>query len=166
MAKDRISELYEHRHKVHPRGKNSEDHPAPYHPAQYDASPRDGALRRNTPQDIEDQHDDHRGRYDNDVNIKSWLRSPDATSKPSFDKKGAWRTDRDTGMRGQIKDRAVDHLNHHSEYERRNANGSVTHDQMSHDFTKRHIPTYEKKGELGLGDSEPKHRGPWLRDKQ
>ena len=59
MAKDRISQLYE-RHKDFPRGRNSEDHPAPCNPARYDHSPKDGALRNNFPQDIEDSHDNYR----------------------------------------------------------------------------------------------------------
>jgi hypothetical protein len=166
MAKDRISALYE-KHKVHPRGRNSEDHPAPYHPARYDHSPKDGALRRNDPQDIEDSHDNHRGRYDNIVDERSWLRNGDATSKPSFDKSNAWRTDRDTGMRDQIKVRSADFRRHHTEFERHNANGSVTHDPMKHDFSKRHITEAEKRNEFGIYDSDhPKHTGPWLKGKQ
>jgi hypothetical protein len=155
MAKDRISQLYE-RHKEHPRGRNSENHPAPYHPRSYDASPRDGALRNNHVQDIENAHDNAGGKYDNDVSIKSWLRNGDATSKPSFDFGGAYRKD----MRSQIKDRPVDHNRHHSEFERHNSNDSMTHDQMAHDYSKRHVPTYEKRGELGGDNSQPKRVNP------
>src|SRR5262245_32055093 len=115
MARDKISDLYE-RHKAFPRGRNSEAHPALYNPARYDASPRDGALRNNRPQDIENAHDNAGDRYDNDVDKKSWLQSGDATAKPSFDRGNAWRTERHSGMADQIKDRPVDHNRHHSEF--------------------------------------------------
>jgi hypothetical protein len=60
-------------------------------------------------------------------------------------------------MGNQIKDRSVDHNRHHTEFERRNANGSVTHEQQAWDPSRRHIPTYEKRGELGGDNSKPQH---------
>src|SRR5262249_32669644 len=106
MARDKISDLYE-RHKGFPRGRNSENHPAPYNAARYDASPRDGALRNNHAQDPENFQDhsprkaDGGSRYLTDVDINSWLRNGRAESKPSYDKGGAHRTDRHSGMADQ-----------------------------------------------------------------
>jgi hypothetical protein len=121
------------------------------------------------------EEDGRSANYNNDAT--GWVRgcrsgSPDcfnesAEHKPFFDKKQAYRTDRRTGMADQIRDYdKADHWRHHSEFERHNANGSITHDQMAHDFSKRHIPSYERKGELGGEGSKPAHRGPWLKDKQ
>jgi hypothetical protein len=85
MASDPISKLYE-RYRSFPGGKNSEDHPRPQNPPSYDRSPRDGALRRNTPQDIEDRPDHSRGRYHND-HANDWVRGrgESGTGKPGFD---------------------------------------------------------------------------------
>jgi hypothetical protein len=34
-------------------------------------------------------------------------------------------------------------------------------------FAQRHVPSYEKRGELGVHhDDRPAHRGPWLKGKQ
>jgi hypothetical protein len=104
--------------------------------------------------------------YDNDAT--GWVRgcrsgepsthNEDATSKPGFDFGGAWRTDRKTGMRDQIKDYHADHNRHHTEFEHKH-NAGVTHTTEAHDFSKRHVPSYERRGELGLNrHSEPKSR--------
>jgi hypothetical protein len=44
----------------------------------------------------------------------------------------------------------------------------MTHEQQAytHDFSKRHVPQYEKRGELGYKDSAPKHTGGWLKERQ
>jgi hypothetical protein len=124
----------------------------------------DHVFNQNTVQHPANQHDVN---YDNDAT--GWVRAcrsgeptchdEDATVKPFFDKGNAWRTDRRTGMRDQVKDYgAIDHANHHSEYEGRH-NAGVTHAKEFHDFSQRHVPTYEKRGELGLNrHSEPKSR--------
>src|SRR5262249_17743069 len=101
--------------------------------------------------------------YDNDVDIKSWLRNGDATSKKSFDFGNAWRTERHSGMADQIKDRRADHNRHHTEFELKH-NAGTTHANEAHDFSKRHVPNYEKRGELGFDDSKPAHRGKWLKE--
>jgi len=123
----------------------------------------DHVFNQNSVQHPANQHDVN---YDNDAT--GWVRgcrsgeptchNEDATVKPFFDKGNAWRTDRDTGMRDQIKDYHADHTRHHSEFELRH-NAGTTHATEAHDFSKRHVPSYERRGELGLGpNSEPKPR--------
>src|SRR5262249_33069575 len=125
MARDKISDLYE-RHKAHPRGRNSERHPAPYNEARYDHSPPYAALHNNhAPDPANSQHHSPRkadggSRYLNDVSISDWKRNGDATSKPSFDKHtNSWRSESKGNVLGRetIKDRAVDHNRHHTEFE-------------------------------------------------
>jgi hypothetical protein len=151
MASDPISKLYE-RGRSFPRGRNSEDHPRPQNPASYDRSPRDGALRRNTPQNVEDSADhsprfagDTSARYHNDVDKKSWLQSGRATDRPGFDYKNAYRTDRNTGMTDQVKDRPADHNRHWSEFQLHGKHGT-THSVDAHDRSQRHVPQYERTG--------------------
>jgi hypothetical protein len=152
MASDPISKLYE-RGRSFPRGRNSEDHSRPQNPASYDRSPRDGALRRNTAQDVEDKADhsprfagDTSGRYHND-RPNDWTRGrgESAVGKPGFDSKNAYRTDRDSGMADQVKDRDVDHARHHSEFLGHH-NAGATHAPEFHDYSKRHVPSYERRG--------------------
>jgi hypothetical protein len=103
--------------------------------------------------------DRHGPGYDNRVNINSWLRNGDATSKPSFDFGNSWRTARHSGMADQIKDRPQDHNRHHSEFTLRH-NAGETAEQQAWDPNKRHIPHWERKGERGIDNSDlPKHRG-------
>jgi hypothetical protein len=162
MAKDRISQLYE-RHKSFPRGRNSEQHPAPRSPRSYDASPRDGALRNNAVQDIESAHDE-KAHYTNDVPISDWKRNGRAETKPGYDQKNAYRVDRDTGMRDQIKIRSADFNRHHTEFTFRH-NAGETQSPDRHDFSKRHITEAEKRLEMGIYKSDrPAHRGKWTRD--
>ena len=115
------------------------------------------------PQFIEDGRAAH---YANDAT--GWVRGcksgePDCFNesgehKPFYDKGDAWRTDRKTGMRDQIKDYHADHNRHHTEFEHKH-NAGVTHTTEAHDFSKRHVPSYERRGELGLNrHSEPKSR--------
>jgi hypothetical protein len=80
--------------------------------------------------------------------------------KPFYDQKQSFRRDDKGNRRGdEIKDYRDDHNRHHTEFERR-SNVGVTHDQMAHDYSKRHVPSYERRGELGLDrpDSNPKPR--------
>jgi hypothetical protein len=153
MARDPISRLYE-KHRSFPRGKNSENHPRPQSPASYDRSPRDGALRRNTPQDIEDRPDYAAG-YSNDVDKKSWLQSGKATDKPFFDKNQSYRHDDKGNARGKsdTKDyRDADHRNHWSEFEHTHNAGTT----QSNDFRspgKKSVPSYEKRGRNDLQPS-------------
>jgi hypothetical protein len=76
-----------------------------------------------------------------------WVRGrgEDATGKPSFDRSNAYRTDRDTGMASQVKDREVDHNRHHTEFELHH-NAGTTHAPEAHDYSKRHVPSYERRG--------------------
>jgi len=98
-------------------------------------------------------------KYSNDVDISSWLRNGRADTKPGFDRGGAWRTDRDTGMRDQMKDFGADHNRHWTEHEASHNAGRTAAPEF-HDYSKRHIPSYERRGELGLEkpDSAPKPR--------
>src|SRR5262249_20565409 len=162
--KDRISQLYE-RHKVHPRGRNSERHPAPYNEARYDASPRDGALRNNHTQDPENFQDhsprkaDGGSRYLNDVSISDWKRNGRAESKPVYTTEKQSRPARHSGMEQQIKAPPVDKNRHWTEFERSH-NAGTTHEQQAWDPSKRHIPHYERRGERGIDDSDRvKHVG-------
>jgi hypothetical protein len=147
--------------------------PRPRHdPAENDYAARQGRVdpakradvfNECTPQHPENFHDK---AYDNLAS--GWVRgvrsgqpncdNEDATCKPFFDKGNAWRTDRKTGMRDQIKDYSADHNRHHTEFEHKH-NAGVTHTTEAHDFSKRHVPSYERRGELGLNrHSEPKSR--------
>jgi hypothetical protein len=100
--------------------------------------------------------------YDNDVPLDSWLRNGDATSKPGFDKHdNAWRSDSKGNAFGRetIKDFEADHNRHWTEFEHKH-NAGTTHTTEGHDYSKRHVPQYERRGELGLDrpKSEPKPR--------
>jgi hypothetical protein len=132
--------------------------PHPYH--------RHEEIR--SPQHRENQHDVN---YDNDA--RGWVRgapngqmptghNEDATRLGNFDRGNAYRTDRDSGMADQIKDRAGDHNRHHTEFELRH-NAGMTHAFEAHDYFKRHVPQYDRRGELGLyrpdSHSKPRRQG-------
>jgi hypothetical protein len=93
VSKSKIDRLYEEG-RTFPYGRNPATHPAP---------PRAERFHRHeeiqAPQHRENQHDNAGGKYDNDVNKKSWLQSGRATEKPFFDKgqdgKQAWRAGRE-----------------------------------------------------------------------
>jgi hypothetical protein len=158
---DKIARLYE-RHRDHPRSKPHDSYPSP-HRAANRCEPHEEVQANQFPENA------HGPGYDSDVSIKSWLRNGDATSKPSFDKhENSWRSESKGNTFGKetTKVRSVDFLNHHSEFERHNSNGSVTHEQQAHDFSKRHVTEAERRLEMGFKDSAPKHTGGWLRDKQ
>jgi hypothetical protein len=90
-----------------------------------------------------------------------------AEHKPFFDKKQAYRTDRDSGMRDQQKYYAdADSNRHHSQFEHRHNAGTTHVSGEGRGFAQRHVPNYEKRLEYGYKDSAPKHTGGWLRDKQ
>jgi hypothetical protein len=99
----------------------------------------------------------HGPGYDND-HPNDWVRGrgESATGKPGFDFKGAHRVDRDSGMADQIRDRAADHNRHWTEFERSH-NAGRTAMPEAHDYSKRHVPQYERRGQLGGDDSKPKH---------
>jgi hypothetical protein len=85
----------------------------------------------------------------------------DATRLPNFDRSNAWRTDRDTGMRDQIKNhRDADHRNHWTSFEKSHNAGRTAATEF-HDRSRRAVPAYERKLEYGSADSAPKHRGKW-----
>jgi hypothetical protein len=119
----------------------------------------DEVFNENTNQHPANWHDKN---YNNDVPIDSWLRNGNAATKPGFDKhQNAWRSESKGNTFGKetIKDYEADHNLHHSEFELKH-NAGVTHSPDAHDFSKRHVPSYEKRGELGLDkpDSNPKAR--------
>lgn len=154
---DKVAKLYEER-RVHPRNQPHDGrHPSP-HRAANQCEPHWEVQQNQFPEDA------HGPGYNNDVKISDWKRNGRAESKPSYDDKNVWRGHE---LRDQIKDRHADHNRHHSEFEIHH-NAGTTHAQgaYDHDFSKRHVPNYEKKGELGFKDSAPKHKGPWLKDKQ
>lgn len=148
MAKhdDRIAKLYE-QGRIHPRTKPADiRHPSPHRAANKCADHEETQAN----QAPEDQHS---AGYNNDVGQK-WTRGY-GDPYPHFDRLNVWRGHE---LRDQIKDRPADHNRHHSEFERHNANGSVTHEQQAHDFSKRHIPQYERKLEMGGDNSQPVRR--------
>ena len=165
-----VARIYEgreaHGHPRNPAPARRSDPAENRHAAEQDGvrpHTKDDVFNLNVPQLPANFHDKN---YDNDS--AGWVRgcrsgeptchNEDATVKPFFDKGNAWRTDRDTGMRDQIKDYHADHTRHHSEFELRH-NAGTTHATEAHDFSKRHVPSYERRGELGLGpNSEPKPR--------
>jgi hypothetical protein len=114
----------------------------------------DHVFNHNAVQHPANQHDKH---YDNDAT--GWVRAcrtgeptcnnEDATTKPFFDKGNAWRSESkgNTYGRETVKDYSVDHNRHHTEFELRH-NAGMTHEQQAHDFSKRHVPQYEKRGEM------------------
>jgi hypothetical protein len=160
---DHIKRLYD-AHRIYPRSQPHDGrHPSP-HRAANRAEPHE-EIQRN-----QFRENEHGPGYDNDVSKRSWLQNGDATTKPSFDKhENAWRSPSKGNTFGEetIKVRSADFRGHHTEFERHNANGSVTHEQQAHDFSKRHVTEAEKRLEMGIYDSDhPKHRGPWLKGKQ
>jgi hypothetical protein len=127
-----------------------------------DGTEKDAVFNENTNQHPANWHDKN---YNNDSggyvracrSGEPTCNNEDATTKPGFDKKNVWRGHE---LRDQIKDYDnADHRHHHSTYERR-SNVGVTHDQMAHDYSQRHIPKYERHGELSgtHSDSNPKPR--------
>jgi hypothetical protein len=155
MAKKSIVDhLYEQGRHFPDRAPNSEHHPRP------NTLQRDLHKHREpqAPQHYENFRDvtkrhpgDESNRYDNDVGEK-WTRGF-GDPYPHFDRGNSWRTDRDTGMRDQIKDRPADHNRHWTEFTLKH-NAGTTHEQQAHDFSKRHIPQYERRGELGVHKSD------------
>ena len=123
---------------------------------------RDEVFNENTNQHPANWHDKN---YNNDSG--GWVRgcrdgqpkmhSESGEHKPFYDKKNVWRGHE---LRDQIKDhRDADHNRHHTEFEHHH-NAGVTHTTEAHDFSKRHVASYERRGELGLDrpKSEPKSR--------
>jgi hypothetical protein len=127
-------------------------------------------FNQNTPQHPENFHDKN---YSNQTT--GWVRgcksgeptgfNESGEHKPFFDKGHAYRSPSKGNVFGRetIRDHAVDHNRHHSEFTLKH-NAGVTHDPMAHDFSKRHVAQYEKRGEHN--NYTPKHTGPWMRDKQ
>ena len=59
-------------------------------------------------------------------------------------------------MADQIKDRSADHNRHWTEFERSH-NAGRTAMPEAHNFSQRHVPSYERRNELGFKDSTPEH---------
>jgi hypothetical protein len=82
---------------------------------------RHGDPNTSAPQFVEDGR---AANYSNDCG--GWVRacrsgepqmhSESGEHKPGYDRGNAYRTDRDSGMADQVKDREVDHNRHHSEF--------------------------------------------------
>jgi len=116
------------------------------------------------PQFIEDGRAAH---YANDAT--GWVRgsksgaptcnNETAEHKPFFDRRQAYRTDRDTGMRDQIKYYPdADSNRHWSQHEVKH-NAGVTHiSGEGRAFAERHVPQYERRLEYGSKGSAPKHK--------
>ena len=165
MAKDRTSQLYK-QHRAYPRNPEPprRHDPAVNNSRHYEQGQRHGD-HTSAPQFVED------GRAANYTNDASgWVRgsrsgeptcnNEDATRVEKFDKSNAWRSESkgNTFGRETIKDyRDADHLNHHSEF-RLHHNAGMTHAPEAHDFSKRHIPSHERRGEYGVHRSDALRR--------
>jgi hypothetical protein len=134
----------------------------PVDASRYDEQGQGKHRQPSAPQFIEDGR---RPEYSNDTS--GWIRgapngrmpdcnNEDATRLPNFDRSNAWRKDRESGMRDQIKDsRDADHRRHWTEFEKSHNAGRTAATEF-HDRSKRAVPGYERKLEYGFSDSHPK----------
>jgi hypothetical protein len=125
----------------------------------WDQGQRHGDPNTSAPQFIEDGR---AANYSNDAS--GWVRgcksgepqmhSESGEHKPGFDKNQSYRHDDGGNRRGErdTKDYTADHNRHFSEFELHH-NAGTTHAQEAHDYSRRHVAQYEKRGRNDLQPS-------------